>query len=218
MDRGYIRAQVEKLDIKTIDPLASPKPVRLEAVVTEGPLCRLSAIEFAGNHALSSDVLRAKFPLKVGQTFQRSRIGSGMEAIRKLYDSKGYLNAVFIPEMTFESASVKLNVEVEEGPQYHLEKFEVVGPPEVAQKLEFRWELPVGGIYDGSYIDAFLERNHSLLPSSFTRWNGVELLTDCPDATVSVHLHLARVDAQHQAQDDANDKPCPTRDSDYKSP
>ena len=29
-DRGYFKAELQKLDIKVIDPLASPKPVRLE--------------------------------------------------------------------------------------------------------------------------------------------------------------------------------------------
>src|ERR1700731_3856535 len=33
-DRGYFKAEMQKLDIKVTDPLASPKPVRLEAQVS----------------------------------------------------------------------------------------------------------------------------------------------------------------------------------------
>jgi len=35
-DRGYFKAEVEKLNIKVIDPLAAPKPIRMEAQVSEG--------------------------------------------------------------------------------------------------------------------------------------------------------------------------------------
>jgi hypothetical protein len=53
-DHGYFLVVVEKFEIKVIDPLASPKPVRREAEVSEGPLCRLSSIDFTGNHCVSS--------------------------------------------------------------------------------------------------------------------------------------------------------------------
>src|SRR3954447_5378544 len=63
-DRGYILAQVDKLDVKVLDPVASPKLVRLEATVTEGTLCHLSNTEFTGNHAIDSETLRAAFSIK----------------------------------------------------------------------------------------------------------------------------------------------------------
>src|ERR1700722_3473319 len=52
-DHGYFAVTIQKLDIKTLDPIASPKPVRLGAQVIEGPHYRLSRIEFIGNHALA---------------------------------------------------------------------------------------------------------------------------------------------------------------------
>ena len=54
-DRGYFKAELQKLDIKVIDPLASPKPVRLEAQVSEGPRCRaLAHLGVARANALQS--------------------------------------------------------------------------------------------------------------------------------------------------------------------
>src|SRR4030088_312378 len=43
-DHGYFKVEVQKLDIKVIDPLASPEPVRLEAQVSEGSRVRLSSL------------------------------------------------------------------------------------------------------------------------------------------------------------------------------
>ncbi len=200
-DRGYFTAELQKLDIKVIDPLASPKPVRLEAQVSEGPRCRLSGIEFTGNHALSSDALRAKFPIKIGDEFKRPKIAGGLRSMVALYGSLGFLDSVFIPDAKLDSSStVKLYVKVREGPQYRMDKLEVLGPPEIAEKLTIRWELGPGAIFNSAYVETFLEKNHSLLPADFTRSDGVELFTDCRDETVSVHIHLTH-DPQHAALD-----------------
>jgi len=207
-DRGYFTAELQKLDIKVIDPLAYPKRVRLEAQVTEGPRCRLSSIDFIGNHALSSAALRAKFPIKSGDYFGRSKIAEGLEAMRKLYGSLGFLNSIFIPGTNLDSSStVKLNIEVREGTQYRMGKLEVLAPPEVAEKLQAGWKLEPGAVFNHDYVETFLDKNHSLLPADFTPSNGVELIEDCPDATVSVHLHLTH-DPQHEALDRAKHVNC----------
>src|SRR5580658_4045078 len=200
-DHGYFKAEVKHLDIKVIDPLASPKPVQMEAEVSEGPLCRLSAIDFTGNHALSSQELRAEFLLKTGDVFARAKIAGGLENMRRLYGSHGFLESSFIPDVPSDSAAkLNIKVKVEEGAQYRMDKLEITGPPEVAERLQARWELVPGAIFDATYVKTFLERNSSLLPASFTESSGVALLKDCSDATVSVHLYLAQ-DPQHGALD-----------------
>jgi outer membrane protein assembly factor BamA len=207
-NHGYYQAEVQRLDIKVIDPLASPKPVRLEAQVSEGPHCRLSGIYFVGNHALTSQELRAKFPIKTGDLFAKSKIGGGLHSMRQVYSSQGFLDATFIVGDHVDSAStVKLNVEVQEGPQYRMDKLEITGPPEVAGKLQTRWELESGAIFDATYVKTFLDNNSSLLPADFTQ-SSVALFKDCSDATVSVHLHLTQ-DPQHAALDRAKHVDCP---------
>lgn len=200
-DHGYFKVEIQKLDIKVLDPLASPKPVRLDAQVSEGPRCRLSSIEFTGNHALSSQELRAKIPIKIGDEFRRSKIAAGLNSMRGLYGSRGFLESVFVPDVKWDSSSTaKLNIEVKEGPQYQMDQLEISGPSEVAEKLQMRWELAPGTIFDATYLGTFLEKNGSLLPADFTQSSGVELFTDCRDGTVSVHLHLIH-DPQHAALD-----------------
>ena len=216
-DRGYFTVDVQNLDIKVIDPLASPRPVRLEAHVIEGLLCRLSSIEFIGNHALSSATLRTKFPMREGDAFKRAKIAGGLEAMRKLYGSLGFLDSIFIPDVNLDSTSaVKLNVEVREGPQYRMGTLEVLAPPEVAAELQTRWELEPGAVFNLAYVETFLDKNHSLLPADFTQSNGVQVLEDCPDATVSVRLYLSD-DPQHEALDRTKHVDCsPSPDSSAK--
>jgi outer membrane protein assembly factor BamA len=207
-NHGYFQVVVEKFEIKVIDPLASPKPVRLEAEVSEGPLCRLSSIDFTGNHSVSSKELRAMFPIKTGDMFKKAKIAGGLESMRRSLGSQGLLDFVAIPNTTFGSGStVKLDIEVQEGPQYRMGKLEIVGPPEVAQKLQARWELEAGAVYDATYEKTFVEKNRSLLPADFIESSGVRRLKDCSNSTVSVHLHLMP-DAQHDALDEAKRVDC----------
>jgi outer membrane protein assembly factor BamA len=207
-DRGYFTVQVQNLDIKVIDPLASPKAVRLEAEVADGPRCRLSGFNFSGNHNLSSAALRAKFSIKLGDPFRRDRIAGGLEGMRKLYASQGFLDSVFIPDTEVDSsATVKLNIEVHEGPQYRMGEFQVFAPPAIAAKLQTQWKLQPGTVFDRSYVETFLEKNHALLPDDFTLEDGVKMLKDCPDAIVSVHFHVTH-DPQHEALDRGEPKDC----------
>ncbi len=207
-EHGYYAAEVQKLEIKVIDPLASPKPVRLEAQVGEGPLCRLSGIDFTGNHALSSQELRALFPIKTGDVVRRSRLAGGLMSMRTSLGSRGFLDYTFIVGDHLDSAStVKLDIEVQEGPQYRMDKLEITGGQEVAEKLQTRWELATGAIFDASYVKTFLDNNGSLLPAGFNQSSGVALLKDCSAETVSVHIQL--IDApQHAALDRAKQVNC----------
>jgi outer membrane protein insertion porin family len=200
-DRGYFKAEVEKLDIKVIDPLASPKPIRMEAQVNEGARYRLSTIDFTGNHALSAQELRADFRIKNGDIFTRSKIGAGLEGMARILSSQGFLDFSAVPETRFDSgSSVNLNIEVQEGRQYRMDKLEIVGPSEIADKLRPRWELETGAVFDASYVKTFLEKNSSLVPADFVQDTGVELFKDCNSSTVSVHTHLTQ-DPQHAALD-----------------
>jgi outer membrane protein assembly factor BamA len=207
-DHGYFKVEVQKLDIKVIDPLASPEPVRLEAQVSEGSRVRLSSLEFTGNHALSSQALRDKFPIKIGDQFARSKIATGLEKMRDLYSSMGFLDATFVPGTILGSDAMKLTIAVEEGSQYRMDKLEILGPAEVADKLQTRWQLAPGAVFDASYTESFVQANISLLPRDFTQENDVELFADCRDATVSVHFHL-KPDPQHAALDHTRHVNCP---------
>jgi hypothetical protein len=89
-----------------------------------------------------------------------------------------------------------------------MDKLEILGPPEVAEKLQTRWELAPGAVFNAGYVKTFLEKNGSLLPGDFTQSDDVELFTDCRDATVSVHLHLMQ-GPQHLALDRTKHVDCP---------
>jgi outer membrane protein assembly factor BamA len=187
-DRGYFAVKVNSLGLKPRDPLAIPKPMTLEAEVSDGPRYKLGEITCLGNHSFSSEKLREQFPLKRGDVFARGKVASGLESLRKLYGTQGFLDWTAVPETKFVSnATASLNVTIQEGPQYHMGKLDIAADKEVAARLRAAWKLGEGDVYDNTYIDQFLEANRDLLPEGFSRAN-IHGIQNCPDAAVEVRL------------------------------
>ena len=189
--RGYYKAKVENVSIKARDPLALPKPVTVEAEVTEGPLYRLSRLDFVGNRAFTSEQLAAQFTLKTGDPFRTNTVRSGLAALRKLYGSQGYLDfkAIPMPEPNSEAA-VALKISVEEGKQYRMGKLEIAGEKEKSDLLATKWSLPEGAPFDASYVDKFVDENKSLLPEGFQQRNSIRVVRNCRERTVAVYVAL----------------------------
>lgn len=209
-DRGYFKSEVKSLRFKPRDPLGVPKPVTLEGEVSEGARYRLAEITFVQNHAISSQKLREQFPLKKGELFERGKVASGLESLRKLYGTQGFLDFTAIPDTKFGSnATVDLNLSINEGPQYHMGKLETVADKEVAAKLHAEWKLAEGDVYDYYYIEQFLETNRDSLPRGFSRAN-VHTIQNCPDAVVEVRLLVDP--AKDTSQAEPKNVPCEDHD------
>ena len=189
-DKGYFTVEVKSVKFKPGDPLGNPKPVAMEADVTEGPKYKVGEISFVKNRAFASERLRSEFPMKKGDTFERGKVASGLESLRKMYGKNGYLDSVSIPETTPNSnGTIDLKLTVEEGPQYRLQKVEFVGKKEVTSRLQVQWKLAEGSVYDYTYLDRYVETNREFLPQGFDRSN-VQIATDCPQALVDVRFVL----------------------------
>jgi outer membrane protein assembly factor BamA len=189
-DRGYITAEVKSVSLKPSDPLAIPKPVTMEAEVSEGRRYRTGDITFLENHAFSSPELREAFPLKRGDLFERDKVASGLENLRKLYDTAGYLD--FSATLDTEPASngtMALKITLQEGPQYHMGKLDIVANKQLAARLRANWKLSEGSPYNQAYINEFIDANRDLLPAGFTP-SRVESGRNCPDTRVDVRLNI----------------------------
>jgi len=205
-DRGYFLVEVKSAKLKPSDPLAIPKPVTLEAEVAEGPKFKVGEITFVENHAFSAEKLRQQFPLKAGAVFERGKVAAGLDSLRKLYGTNGYLDEVAIPEtQPGSNAIMNLNLTFEEGPQYRLDKVEFVGKKEMVSRLQVQWRLAEGSVYDNTYLDQYLKVNREFLPEGFGR-KDVQIATDCPKALV--HLRLIVDTAEDAQRSEPKNVPC----------
>jgi outer membrane protein assembly factor BamA len=194
-DRGYFMVEVKGVRLKAADPLGVPKPVTMEAEVTEGARYKVGEITFARYRAFAADRLRQEFPMKTGDWFERGKVASGLEGLRKLYGGNGFLDATFIPATEVGSnGTIHLTVDFEEGPLYHLQKVDILAKKELVSKLRPRWKLDEGSVYDDSYIDKYIEENRDLLPEGFDR-RQIQVVQNCPEALVEVKLLIDPVEA-----------------------
>jgi outer membrane translocation and assembly module TamA len=169
-DRGYFKVEIHDLRIKTVDALAAPRSVNLEADVAEGPRFRIGEIDFTGNRAYKSSQLRALFPVKKGEVFKRSRIGTGLEALRRAYGSLGYIDYNSIPDSEEVSDNtLNFSIQVNEGPQYRMGKLAIFANQELEEKLRAQWDLAEGAVFDENYVKSILTTIASCFLPAF-RW------------------------------------------------
>jgi outer membrane protein assembly factor BamA len=190
-ERGYFDVDVASVNIKALDPLARPKPVKVQATVSDGPRFLLGNIIFAGYRSLPPERLREAFPLPIGEFFSSAKVRSGLEKLLELYNASGYLDFSAVPSVNKSGeASISLTIQVHEGPQYHFKEFKTHGDPELGSRLLSRWQLEPGAVFDAFYVQKFLDENSSLLPSNFAKSRDLNIAQNCRDAIVSVEMNL----------------------------
>jgi len=210
-DRGYFQVEVKSLHFKPRDPLGVPKPATMEGEISEGPRYRLMQVTFLQNRAFPSEELRQQFPMKNGALMERGKIASGLDSLRKLYGTRGYLDYVSIPDVTFGSnATANLNITIEEGTQYHMGKLEIVAEGDAAAKLRVPWKLSEGDVYDNTYIDDYLTTAHDILPANLS----IQITQNCPEA--AVHVRLIVEAAQNNSQSERKNVPCEEKKEEKK--
>lgn len=136
--------------------------------------------------------------------FARAKVASGLTGVRNLYVKRGYLDMYCIPDDSFD-VGANLKITMSEGPQYHMGKLEIFGEKTLADRLQLAWKLNAGAVYDAKYVDKYIEENHDLLPSGFSR-ERVKLAKNCPDAIVDVRLTVEDKDAASRTP--MKDIPC----------
>lgn len=212
-NRGYYAVEVKNLTLNPTDPLGIPKPMTVEATVAEGGKYSVGEIEFIGNISLSTDKLRAQFPIKKGDSFEREKYARAAASLRELYGSNGFLDLTFsFDDQGYSNSTVGLKVPITEGQQYHMGKLEILAEKNLAERLRLAWQLDEGKVYDSTYVGKYIDENRDVLPSGFGR-DRVEFAKDCPKALVAVRL---TVDGEGVQSEPMKDVPCEKKQTEAK--
>jgi hypothetical protein len=188
-NKGYFNAEVGDPKVQVVDPFKDPRPISIEVVASEGALSRVGTIVITGNHAFSEKQLLSVFPVKKNDLFMRDKITSGFDRITELYGGEGYLDFWMATSRIHQatSSNVGLRLEIHEGTQYHIGKLAVAAKPELAEKLQQKWLLSEGTVFDRGYIATYLDANRALLPNDMVP-ERVQLVRDCPHGAVDVRV------------------------------
>jgi outer membrane protein insertion porin family len=175
-DRGYFKVVVQEAKTNIHDTgrkgfhipfLGGPgKAVDITLPVDEGDRYNLGEITFKGNKAISNvKALRALFPIKDGDVFDRSKISKGIENLRKAYGQFGYINFTSIPDTRFDETKklVFLDIDLDEGKQFYVRRIEFSGNTTTRDKV-IRREilLEEGQVYNQQLWEVSLQRLNQL--------------------------------------------------------
>ena len=142
------------------------KVVDILVPIQEGERYRLGTIAFTGGKAITNTkALRAQFPLKDGDIFNREAIGKGLENLRKAYGELGYVNFTAVPttDLDEEKKVVSLTIDLDEGKQFSVRRIEFQGNTTTRDKV-IRRELALeeGQVYNSRLWELSLLRLNQL--------------------------------------------------------
>lgn len=142
------------------------KAMDITVPIDEGERYRLGEITFKGNKAITNTkALRALFPLKDGDIFNRQKIAKGLENLKNAYGTQGFINFTSIPTPTFDEQkkTVAFEIDIDEGKQFSVRRIEFEGNTTTRDKV-IRRELLLeeGQRYNEQYWKLSLQRLNQL--------------------------------------------------------
>ena len=120
-NHGYFKAQVDAKTVPVGAGIAATYDVVVQAL-EEGRRYRLGDLRVVDMKAFPESRLRDLFPIQRGVIFSRETIAGGLENLRRLYGSEGYVNFAAVPNTEFDEtqASINLLVDIDEGASFPL--------------------------------------------------------------------------------------------------
>jgi outer membrane protein insertion porin family len=190
--QGYFKVSVEGTPY-LVHALATERLYVLRVEVESGRKYTLGKIRFVSTSdtplVFTEALLREQIPLQEGELFDTSKIRDGLEAIGRLYGSKGYIDATPEPDTTIDDKTARINilVKVDEERRYSIGRIGFLG---MGLKTENELKLPQesGDIPDISLWRKFFEDNKSHLPPGATPQRNLQFHRNVRNTTVDITL------------------------------
>jgi hypothetical protein len=155
--------------------------------------------------AFPREELRKLIQLQDGDPFSTAKIRESLDAMRKLYDSHGYINFVATPETEADDATQRISLVMElcEGKQFRVRKIEIFGlEPSKAAMLTTM--VRPGDVFQYSLVETFVKAN---LPEflDVTSSEVLDLRKDQKEGAVDIVVDFRRLAHQSSSECDARE-------------
>lgn len=195
---GYFKANVTTSDIQVMRETPTQKLVAVTLRIDEGRQYRLQQIKFDGNRVFTSSQLRQAFAIKDQGVFDTEEIRTGLEELRRLYASKGYINFTPVPntESDDQVQTVVLSVDIDEGKQFKIGSLMVGGnwPEGDQEKLAGIAHSYAGGFDVSGLIEQLKAATLAMFPGLASADGLVEVRQNVETATVEVSIKRPALD------------------------
>jgi outer membrane protein assembly factor BamA len=190
--QGYFKNDVEGTPYLTL-ALANERRYILSVAIGSGPQYKLGNLQFASASdaplLFTDALLRQQFHLREGDLFDGTKIREGLEAIGRLYGSKGYVDATPEPETTIDekNSRIELLIKVDEQKSYRIAKIEFLRRDTKAlNKPTFPQEQ--GEVFNMAKWRNFFVEDKSWLPVDASPNKNMRVRRNATDATVDITL------------------------------
>jgi outer membrane protein insertion porin family len=138
-----------------------PSAVDVQIPIEPGPVSRLASVAWSGNMAIDDATLSRLMSVKSGDLADGMQLESSWQQVELAYAHRGYLDAKITPVPQFDDASgtVRYNVNIGEGPQYHMGELVITGLSlDAERRLRNAWRLRPGEVFDKTFLDSTLAK------------------------------------------------------------
>jgi outer membrane protein assembly factor BamA len=159
LEHGYLKAGFGEPAAKVVTNDPNDTLVDLSIPVVCGKQYKLTAIGFVGYKAFPPDILRHLVHLQLGQPANAKQLGDDLEAMKRLYETRGYLDVRIdaVPELNELESSVAYRLNFKEGEVYKMGDLEILGVnSRTRDRLQNNWTLRAGETYDPGYTRQFV--------------------------------------------------------------
>jgi len=193
-EQGYFRV-LPTAESQVLSADSATRHVSVTVHVNEGPQYRLSEVRFqsAEDPRLTEELfsfaeLRQQIPLRDGDLFNVEKIRDGLDALSRLYGSKGYVDFTAEPrtDVDNERKTVALTIVLSKEQQYRVASVEILGLDPGLESL-LRSLIRPGEIFNPQILNNFYKEHKSVLPPGAAPEDD-EVLRDVRNATLALHL------------------------------
>jgi outer membrane protein assembly factor BamA len=193
LQRGYLKATFGDAQAKVVRDNPQETTVDVIFPVDPGRQYKLTALDLTGNKSFPAERLRPLIHAQLDQPANAVQLDTDIEAIKKLYGTRGYMAASIQPEPEIDDAdsTVKYVLRIQEGDVYSMGDLEIRGlDSRMTARLQDDWKLRAGDPYDSSYPKKFLEQADKEI-SLLSDWNAsVRESLNPQEKTVDVTLRF----------------------------
>jgi outer membrane protein insertion porin family len=172
LEHGYLKATFSEPQAKVVKEDQDETLVDVDLLSAPGVRYKVSSFTWEGNSKFPADKLQGLIRLQPGQIANAVQLQTDLDAVHKLYGTRGYMTAVAKPESAFDdaNATVAYKLVVQEGDLFHMGDLEINGlDVKTADRLRDAWNLKPSDAYDSSYPKRFMDQAWKLLPPK-TNW------------------------------------------------
>lgn len=190
---GYLRASFASADAQVVSQGNGEVEVDAIFPLAPGKVYATSSVDWKGNSVLKVEELQGLIHLPPGQPADAVRLVRDIEAVGKLYRSRGYMTVQIKPDAQFddEKSTVHYDLNVVEGDLYKMGELEILGlDTQSTARMQEAWTLREGQPYNANYPRKFLDDTRQLVPRGVQWASSIHESLDAKDKTVDVEIRF----------------------------